>query len=133
MSESMASTEAGITDQPSTGNVEQTGQTQAPTVAKKFCSECGMVIAASARACPHCGAQLSGGSTTNGAGRDKTAAALIALFLGGIGGHKFYLGKPGMGILYLVFCWTLIPALIALVEAIQLFSMSQNEFNMKYN
>jgi len=28
----------------------------------------------------------------------------------------FYLGRTGLGVLYLVFCWTLIPAFIALIE-----------------
>ena len=37
---------------------------------------------------------------------------------GGLGAHKFYSGKTLMGVLYLVFCWTYIPALIALVEGI---------------
>lgn len=32
--------------------------------------------------------------------RDKTVAAVLAFFLGGIGIHKFYLGQSGQGILY---------------------------------
>ncbi|MCD8111100.1 MAG: TM2 domain-containing protein [Clostridiales bacterium] len=46
----------------------------------------------------------------------KVAYCLLAIFLGGIGAHKFYSGKIGMGILYLCFCWTCIPAVIALIE-----------------
>nr|DAL78048.1 MAG TPA: putative membrane protein [Caudoviricetes sp.] len=49
---------------------------------------------------------------------NKVVYVLLALFLGGLGAHKFYSGKTGLGILYLVFCWTLIPGLIAFVEAI---------------
>jgi TM2 domain-containing membrane protein YozV len=63
---------------------------------------------------------------------NKTTAALLALFLGGIGAHKFYLGRTGMGLLYLVCCWMLIPALISLVEGIQFLSMSESEFALKY-
>ncbi len=48
--------------------------------------------------------------------KDKTAAILLALFLGGFGAHHFYMGNTGLGILYLVFFWTLIPAFVALVE-----------------
>ncbi len=33
--------------------------------------------------------------------RDKTTALLLAIFLGGLGAHQFYVGKTGMGILYL--------------------------------
>ena len=49
---------------------------------------------------------------------NKLAYVLIALLFGGIGIHKFYSGKVGLGIVYLLFCWTFIPAIIALIEAI---------------
>jgi len=65
--------------------------------------------------------------------KDKTTAGLLALFLGGIGIHKFYLGRGGQGILYLIFCWTFIPAVIAFIEAIILLTMSDADFNLKYN
>lgn len=48
----------------------------------------------------------------------KVAYVLLALFLGGLGIHNFYAGKVGLGALYLVFCWTFIPAIAALVQAI---------------
>ena len=48
--------------------------------------------------------------------KDATAAILLAFFLGSFGAHRFYMGEIGMGVLYLVFCWSLIPHLIALVE-----------------
>jgi TM2 domain-containing membrane protein YozV len=49
--------------------------------------------------------------------KNPTVAVILALFLGGIGAHKFYLGQAGLGILYLLFCWTYIPAIIAFFEA----------------
>lgn len=48
----------------------------------------------------------------------KVAYVLIAFFLGGLGIHNFYAGKIGLGILYIVFCWTFIPAIAAFVQAI---------------
>ncbi len=57
-------------------------------------------------------------STQNTKAVNKVAYCLIALFLGGFGIHKFYTGKIGMGILYLLFCWTYIPAIVSLVEFI---------------
>ena len=48
----------------------------------------------------------------------KVAYCLLAFFLGGIGIHKFYAGQTTKGILYLVFSWTMIPAIIAFVEFI---------------
>jgi Predicted membrane protein len=49
---------------------------------------------------------------------NKTIYLLITFFLGGIGGHKFYTGKTFTGILFFLFCWTGIPALIALIDFI---------------
>jgi len=65
--------------------------------------------------------------------KNRSTAGILALFLGGLGVHKFYLGEGGKGILYLVFFWTYIPALIALVEAVILFTMTDGDFNAKYN
>ena len=47
---------------------------------------------------------------------DKTVAALLALFVGGIGIHKFYMGRVMMGIFYLLFCWTFVPSVAAFIE-----------------
>lgn len=65
--------------------------------------------------------------------KDKTTAALLAFFLGGIGIHHFYLGNKSKGILFLVFFWTFIPAIIAFFESIMLLMQSQAEFDAKYN
>lgn len=88
----------------------------------KFCSECGQKIAAKAVICPHCGCQVakpesapnitinnSNQNQNNQAAnaalarhmKNKWVAVLLCIFLGAIGGHKFYEGKIGMGILYL--------------------------------
>ena len=48
----------------------------------------------------------------------KVGYVLLALFLGGLGIHNFYAGRIGLGVLYLLFCWTFIPAIAALVQAI---------------
>lgn len=65
--------------------------------------------------------------------KSKLTAAILAFFLGGFGIHKFYLGKSTQGIMYLIFCWTMIPALIAFFEFFGLLFMSESSFNMKYN
>jgi TM2 domain-containing membrane protein YozV len=48
----------------------------------------------------------------------KVTYILLAIFLGWIGVHKFYAGKTGAGVLYIVFCWTFIPALIGIIEGL---------------
>lgn len=47
---------------------------------------------------------------------NKLAYCLLAFFLGGIGIHEFYAGHMGRGIVMLLFSWTFIPAIIALVQ-----------------
>ncbi|HFD4007882.1 TPA: TM2 domain-containing protein [Vibrio parahaemolyticus] len=65
--------------------------------------------------------------------KSKMSAALLALFLGGLGAHKFYLGRKGWGIAYLLMFWTAIPAMIAFIEFIILLCTSEESFNEKYN
>jgi TM2 domain-containing membrane protein YozV len=48
--------------------------------------------------------------------KSSTTAILLALFLGGVGAHRFYMGQVGLGIFYLIFFWTFIPAIVALIE-----------------
>jgi TM2 domain-containing membrane protein YozV/ribosomal protein L40E len=102
---------------------------------EKFCFECGSKINSKAEICPRCGVRQSPSSligTSAPSGRNRIAAALFALLLGGIGIHKFYLGRVGQGILYILFCWTFIPALIAIIEGIIYLTMSDEAFNAKY-
>lgn len=63
--------------------------------------------------------------------KSKSTAAWLALLLGGVGVHKFYLGRNGW--IYLIFCWTFIPAIIAVFNAIGLFTMSKAAFDKEYN
>lgn len=53
----------------------------------------------------------------NGRRVNKIAFILLAFFLGGFGVHRFYAGRNVSGIFYLLFCWTGIPAFIAIIEA----------------
>ncbi len=64
--------------------------------------------------------------------KSKVAAGILGILLGDFGVHKFYLGETGIGVLYLVFCWTLIPGIIGLVEGIIYLTMSDADFDARY-
>ena len=90
-----------------------------------YCRECGKQISDEAAACPFCGKPAANR-------KDKTVAALLAILLGGFGIHKFYLGCTGWGIVYLLFCWTFIPAFVGFVEGIVYLTTSEENFQKKY-
>lgn len=94
------------------------------------CRDCGELISRSASACPRCGGRQGVGGQIGE--KSRVAAILLAFFLGGLGVHKFYLGRVGQGILYLLFCWTFIPAVIAFIEFIIYLTMSDEAFAHKY-
>ncbi len=96
----------------------------------KYCSGCALLIHRTAAICPRCGARQAGSASTGE--KSKIAAGVLAILLGGLGVHKFYLGQTGLGILYLVFFWTFIPALVAFVEGIIYLTMSDDAFEAKY-
>lgn len=97
---------------------------------QKFCTTCGKQIHEKAEICPHCGVRQPMAASK---GKDKTTAGLLAIFLGGLGVHKFYLGQGGMGVLYLLFSWTFIPVIIGFIEGIIYLSMSDSDFSNKYH
>lgn len=80
-----------------------------------YCSKCGAQIDDEAIVCPKCGcptknynqAQTQPQQETQYVVRDdaspksRTIALVLAIFLGGLGVHRFYLGKIGTGILWL--------------------------------
>ncbi|MFV0527988.1 MAG: TM2 domain-containing protein [Lachnospiraceae bacterium] len=63
--------------------------------------------------------------------KSKVVAGILGIFLGGIGIHKFYLGKVGMGVLYLCFCWTGIPAVVGFIEGIIYLCSNDENFQLK--
>ena len=70
-----------------------------------------------------------------GRGKDKTTAGILGILLGGFGVHQFYLGSVGTGVILiaatLVTCG--IGAILGLVEGILLLTMSDEDFNKRYN
>lgn len=105
---------------------------------EKYCADCGAIINVKAEICPKCGVRQMPApmsavlGRTAPSGRSKFIAGICALFLGGLGIHKFYLGQTVWGIVYLLFCWTFIPAIVSFFEAIYLLLMSQETFDRKF-
>ncbi len=50
---------------------------------------------------------------------NKYCYILLALFFGDLGIHMFYAKKIKKGVLYLLFCWTFIPAILSLFDIIK--------------
>ena len=58
--------------------------------------------------------------------RTVTAGVLISLLFGWFGLQKFYLGDLKGGVLSILFSWTFIPFVLALIDAIQIHRLIQN-------
>lgn len=129
----------------------------------RTCPQCGAPFDPSSKACKYCGAEIAiqpqyqatvpiqqtpqqppqytvPQAATQAyappvpvAKKNKTTAGLLGIFLGGLGVHKFYLGKIGWGIAYLVFCWTYIPAIVGFIEGIIYLASSEESFQSKYS
>ncbi len=102
------------------------------TVGMVFCRGCGKEIHVKAPACPHCGfVQGPEGASTKGT-KNRGVAALLAFLLGGLGVHRFYLGQ-WWGIFYLLLVWTLLPCVVAVIEAIVFLCTADEKWDAKYN
>ncbi len=97
----------------------------------KYCVNCGASIDARAEICPACGVRQPSLRRPGKISR-RVAAAIFAIIFGSFGVHRFYLGQIGWGILYVLFCWTLIPAVAGLIEGILYLTMSEEDFEAKY-
>ena len=120
------------------------------------CYNCGNIVDARAKTCPSCGRpepllKTLGESFSDMFSRDddvlkdnaapgtiairqksKFVALILCLFLGWLGGHKFYLGRKGAGTIYLLLCWTGLPMMISFFEFFFLLFMKQRDFEKLY-
>lgn len=101
------------------------------TTQTKYCHACGTQIYVHSEICPKCGVQQT--RPPREKERSRVTAALLAIFLGGLGIHKFYLGNIAGGLIYLFFCWTFVPSIVGFIEGIMFLSMSDSDFNNEYN
>lgn len=109
----------------------------------KYCFHCGRIIASAAEICPGCGVRQAPafyGPDSINRGPSRVTACLLALFLGLIGAHKFYLHQTSQGVVYLIInvllFWTIVVpvlfSIICLIEALVYLSYTDEEFSRKY-
>ena len=75
-----------------------------------FCKDCGAEISDNAEICPKCGCRqkeckvvvTTFQHNVGSSNKSRLVAAVLCFFLGGIGVHRFYVGKIGTGILMLL-------------------------------
>ena len=85
-----------------------------------FCQHCGAQINDNAVICVKCGCAVNGANPkSNGVNNRWLLVALLCFFLGGLGVHRFYVGKIGSGVLQLLTCggcgiWALIDFIMIL-------------------
>lgn len=106
-----------------------------PRLEKKFCQNCGNATQPNQSLCTKCGAAL--GSAYAGA-KNKLAAGLLAIILGSLGIHKFYLGYNKEGLIMLLVTLltcgfgAMIISIVGLIEGVIYLTKSDEEFSQIY-
>lgn len=92
-----------------------------------FCANCAAPVNPGAAVCLTCGAPVTGGAA-NGEQKSKLTAGLLALLIGGLGIHNFYLGYTTKGIIQILLtCCFGIGYIWAIVEGIMILTGSINK------
>jgi len=65
----------------------------------------------------------------------RKIAIVLAICLGWLGAHRFYLGQIGWGIIYLLILWLFAPLVIvlSLIDALRYFFMTDEQFTVARN
>lgn len=113
----------------------------------KNCQQCGAPLKVSAQECAYCGEEFNNTNSTYQQSenpgyahnlnqelpeKSRVAAVLFAFLLGSIGIHLFYLNKPLRGIIYLLFAFTGITFIFALIDFIIYLTASKEYFEQHY-
>lgn len=120
-----------------------------------LCPQCGAPVEANSTKCQYCGASVAPAQQatqqtvqqpqvvyvqqpvqnperSNWPIKNKIVAGLLAILLGALGIHKFYLGQTFKGVLFILFCWTYIPSILSLIEGIMILCSNDENFQIKY-
>lgn len=69
----------------------------------KFCTNCGKELKEGADVCLNCGKAIEKPKTKEGTSpKSRLVTFLLCTFLGTLGVHRFYVGKTGTGIIWLL-------------------------------
>ncbi len=110
-----------------------------PNTGKAFCPNCGAHVNENQVVCVKCGGALTtvnkpASSKKTKSKKDRVTAGVLAILLGGLGIHQFYLGNTVSGILHiLVVIGTCgMGGIIPLIEGIIYLSKSDEDFDETY-
>ncbi len=71
-----------------------------PRLESRFCHSCGETTSPGQSFCVKCGVSLAAPAVAGA--KNKVAAGLLGIFLGGLGVHKFYLGYHRAGVIMIL-------------------------------
>jgi TM2 domain-containing membrane protein YozV len=99
----------------------------------RLCPVCRTPLGGAETFCPRCGtavheAAAAPGTPPVAGAKDRVATGVLAILIGGLWVHKFYLGQWGWGVLFFLFCWTGVPSLLALIDGILILVRTDAEF-----
>lgn len=97
-----------------------------------FCSHCGTRMSENVKFCPKCGVPVPQAHVSGG--KDKVTAGLLAIFLGYLGIHYFYIGKTSAGLITILLslCTCGAWSIITLIQGIVMLTMADEVFDAKY-
>ncbi|MBR6892740.1 MAG: TM2 domain-containing protein [Bacteroidaceae bacterium] len=111
-----------------------------------FCIKCGTKLNEGVKYCPKCGQMVDGVLVSQPqenqsqqqdiyvhARKSKGLAMTLCFFGGWCGLHKFYLREYLSGSLYLIFCWTLLPLIGAIIDFVLLLLTPKTAFHRMYD
>jgi len=117
------------------GDCPRSERTEWQSIASQ-CTQCSQELTPGLISCPQChaaqGFEAFAGVDPNIQIKNQKLAIWFGFLFGILGVHKFYLGQYGMGSLYLIFSWTLVPMIIGWVDAIRTMKMSSLNFEQRY-